>query len=311
MYPDAPRTVTDIPMGCILYIFSHLHSSPPVAQSAAHLCRYLEKTPQTGRVTAEGRVLETRTRLLSAISATTLVLALIVAFAHPALAQIPGVDETVDSVKDTVDDTADTAGDTAGGVGDTVGDTVDDAGETVGDAVDGVGDTVGDTVGGDTGAALDDAIDGVGGTIKDTADDAGGTAGGTVGSVEDAVKGSEAENGTEGNPGTSDPSNPDGSNPSGENGANGDRAGSSDEAGGGSEGGFDSRSEPVSGTLTSPDSLREFAELIIEQAARFAFPLALAIAVAIFLAIQARIDSRDPKLAMALVEPLDDHLSFS
>jgi hypothetical protein len=56
--------------------------------------------------------------------------------------------------------------------------------------------------------------------------------------------------------------------------------------------------------------LERIGDAALEAARRLAFPLALALIVAAFLAIQGRFDSRDPKLALAPVDAEQGHLSF-
>jgi hypothetical protein len=50
-------------------------------------------------------------------------------------------------------------------------------------------------------------------------------------------------------------------------------------------------------TAATPTIARQAAEEVARAAAAYSFPLAIALMVAVFLAVQGRIDARDPKLA--------------
>jgi hypothetical protein len=69
------------------------------------------------------------------------------------------------------------------------------------------------------------------------------------------------------------------------------------------------RRSPAAGGLTR--KLSELSKAAVRTANRFSFPLGLAILVIAFLAIQGRIDRRDPKLRLAPVDSKHDLLSFS
>ena len=64
-------------------------------------------------------------------------------------------------------------------------------------------------------------------------------------------------------------------------------------------------------TTAEPGALDRVAEIVREAAKQLAFPLALTLIVAGFLALQGRLDRRDPKLALAPVDSEQDFLSFS
>jgi hypothetical protein len=57
--------------------------------------------------------------------------------------------------------------------------------------------------------------------------------------------------------------------------------------------------------------LSELSKAAVKTANRFSFPLILAILVVAFLAIQGRIDRRDPKLRLAPVDSKHDLIPFS
>lgn len=62
---------------------------------------------------------------------------------------------------------------------------------------------------------------------------------------------------------------------------------------------------------TGPSPLDRLADIAREATKQLAFPLALTLIVAGFLAIQGRLDRRDPKLVLAPVDSEQDFLSFS
>lgn len=251
------------------------------------------------------------------ISVFAVLMAIGLVGASPAQAQlnVPSVDDALDQVGgDVVDDVSDTPGE----VGDTVNDTIDDVTGDAGDVVDDAGETVGGAVGGDAGETVTDTTEGVSDSVTAGGDKAGDTAGGVVGSIEEGVDGitggSEGSGGTEGSEGTT-------SGGPGTRGTAGsptvvESSGPATAEGGGvaddsSPIGTASEASKELANTTSTGALSGVAGALVDSARRFAFPLLLSLAVAVFLALQNRWDHKDPKLARALVDRSDDFLSFS
>jgi hypothetical protein len=215
---------------------------------------------------------------------------------------IDEVEDAVDAVDDAADDVVDVVDDTVDEVVDAVDDTVDDVVDVVDDAADGVVDTVEDTV---------DAIDG-------SDDDP------TVPPDEDGGGG---RNGDPGEPRTEASGTP----PAGASSAPQARSGEATPAGR-PEGDPDAgaRDEPVAAPtdpsedgggvlaaapspIETPAARAAVLGVLVETdrgpfgfdnaVGGLAFPVALALAVGIFLLVQGRLDRRAPKLALAPVEP--------
>jgi hypothetical protein len=247
------------------------------------------------------------------------------------------VGDTVGEVGDTVGEVGDTVGDTGGQVGDTVGDTGGQVGDTVGDT----GGQVGDTIGGPGGDIVGDASEDVGNTVKDTTGKVGDTIADTGGEVEDTVGevGGDTGGAVGRLGGATDGTADDlvgGNVPGVGNAGEGPRFGAvspgfaknffSDATGIGSQrapslgGPFGAADAlDLSGTelvgsasdVAAPVGFEEFVQEALEAARQFAFPLVLTLLVGAYLMLQSRVDKRDPKLAMASVDPEEDLLSFS
>jgi hypothetical protein len=173
--------------------------------------------------------------------------------------------------------------------------------------------------------AVQDTVDQTTTTVEDTA----ATVNKTVEPVTDAVKGVLGQVPDPPDPGVIDdptgilpdvlgstvtePSGPGATKPSGNGTATGPGGGNSRTAGGGGTGLPTFGRGPVIGPVAAPISSTPvvsmriprqglFGSLAIEPAI-LAFPLALALIVLLFVAVQNRIDRKDPKLALAPVEP--------
>jgi hypothetical protein len=255
--------------------------------------------------------------LRRSLSVFAMLLTIAVLSTPPARAQlnVPSVDDALDQVGGNASgDITDTPGE----IGDAVNDTVDDVTGDAGDAVEDAGDTVGGTVGGDAGETVTDTTDGTSDTITGGGDKAGDTAGGVVGSIEEGVDGV-----TGGNEGPGDTESPEGSTggDTGPKGTSGsptvvessgpasieDGTGADDSGSAGTSPGVTSELSNTADT----GAVTGVAGALVDSARRFAFPLLLSLAVAVFLALQNRWDHKDPKLARALVDRSDDFLSFS
>lgn len=253
-------------------------------------------------------------RLLSVFA---MLLAIGIVSASPAQAQlnVPSVDDALDQVGgDAVGDVTDAPGE----VGDTVNDAIDDITEEAGDAIEDTGETVGGAVGGDAGQTITDTTGGASDSVTANGDKAGDTAGGVVGSIEDGVDGVTGGSDSPGQ--TEDPEGTTG----GGLGTHG-TAGSPTvvESSGPASAGDGSSADDSSSIGTPPNDSKDLvntsetgalsgvAGALVDSARRFAFPLLLSLAVAVFLALQNRWDHKDPKLARALIDRSDDFLSFS
>ena len=72
----------------------------------------------------------------------------------------------------------------------------------------------------------------------------------------------------------------------------------------------DTLAQPRPVAVDPPGTLARVVDAVAESGRRLAFPMALGVAVAMFLLVQGRIDRRDPKLALAPVDSRHDVLSF-
>jgi hypothetical protein len=213
--------------------------------------------------------------------------------AGPASAQIPNpigeitedVDTVVTEVGDGVAEIAEEAtADVGGIVGGDLGQTTEDVGAAAGDIVRDTTKEAGNFVS-DTGAALDEAVEGVVGGSEEPGAGTGGT---------DVSAGG-----------------------SGGNGRISDRRSDNDLSVG--------RGSPALDTVLAPDtnpapgfvsdaenvgSSDGSERTILDALEGITFPLALIAIAAAFLAIQGRIDRKDPKLTLALLDPDDEMLSF-
>lgn len=251
-------------------------------------------------------------------------------FAAPGASALP-IDGPLDTVDDVADDVTGSAQDVVDGAGDTVGDAVEGAGSAVDDAVDNATNQVDEATGGNVGQVVDDVVPSTD-DVKDAVGDVAETVGNTVDSVtggngtgkdlKGAVDG--LLGGQSGQPGSRSPHdgqtdgfsagggslsttgrNRDGSgstNTSSSTTSIGSQSGSFDPITGGVvEGSSDGSTQP--GTEVRSGGIAEqVGRALTEAARRFAFPLILALALGSFLALQHRLDSRDPKLATAPLE---------
>jgi hypothetical protein len=252
------------------------------------------------------------------------------AYAQLDAVQIPGVSDVTDTVKDTTG---------------TVGGAVKDTGGTVGDTVTDTGGTVGDTVGGDVGDTVKDTTGTVGGAVKDTSGTVGGAVKDTSGTVGGAVQdtGDRVDN-TSG--AVKDAADSVAKTVSGTGGIAGESKSGSKQRGGKNSLtsavddplaklkalGAKIKNESLDRTrtdialpgtgatarlfeeATTTGGFPSFADLVGtagEAAVKFAFPLALTMMVLVFIIVQGKVDSRDPKLAMAAIDSEDDLLSFA
>ena len=194
------------------------------------------------------------------------------------------VDEAQDKVNDTVDDTTDAVDDATGGASEPATDLVD---ETVGQANE----------------ATDDVRDKVRDTTKPVVD-----------TVQDTIR---QQLGTDdpasGRAGADDPQVADPRTDDRFRSGSGTRTTAgvlSDSLRRGSE-----RSSDIGSTGTTtpvqPSFFQRFVERASELATALAFPIALLLLVAAFLAIQSRMDRSDPKLALALLDQDQEFVSFN
>ena len=228
----------------------------------------------------------------------------------PPPTSIPGDDLTdpIEDVTDAVDDAVDTVEDT---VEEVTPQPVEDVTDPVVDAVE---DTVEDVE--DVTDPVVDAVEGVAEPVEGVVDTVTDTVTGTVGdgspSAGDPVGGGAGF----GQGGDSRPGRPTAG--SGVTGAGGPAGG---DAGDGSEadplGGTGSHVTsfevgPAGASTQGADSgvLENIATTITEIARRLAFPLALALVVLAFLGVQGQLDRKDPKLALAPVDSLQEYMSF-
>jgi hypothetical protein len=234
------------------------------------------------------------------------------AYAQLDAVQIPDASDVTDTVNDTVKDTTGT-----------VGDTVTDTGGTVGDTVGGdVGDTVKDTSG-TVGGAVKDTSGTVGGAVQDTGDKVDNTSGAVKDAADSVTK---TVNGTGGIVGGSNTSSKQ------RGGKNSLTSAVDDPLAKLKALGAKVKNESLDRTrtdialpgtsatarlfeeATTTGGFPSFADLVGtagEAAVKFAFPLALTMMVLVFIIVQGRVDSRDPKLAMAAIDSEDDLLSFA
>ena len=212
----------------------------------------------------------------------------------PASAQVPEPGDLVEDVAGDVeaitggagDGVADAVEQVTGDVGDAVG---GDAGQTTKDLGSSAGDIVRDSTGtagdlvGDAGTAANDALDGlVGGSVQPLPDPGAPRVGNGDGRGRFQTDASTPPQFPQSVPGSGTDLAP---------------------AGG----------APATGSTTSDDSIGTtdgFGSTILESLGGITFPLALIAIVAAFLAIQGRIDSADPKLSIAILDPEDETLSF-
>jgi hypothetical protein len=214
---------------------------------------------------------------------------------------IDDVVDTVDGAVDTVEDTVEDVTEPVEDVTDPVVDTVEDAVEDVEEVTDPVLDTVEDVA-----EPVEDAVDTITGTVTGTVGDGSPSAGDPVGGGAGFGHGRDSRPGrpTAGSTG-------------------GVRAGgpAGGDVGNGSEaeglGGTDSdvsalEVDPARASTpeADPSLLEDVANTITEIATRLAFPLALALVVLAFLGVQGRLDQKDPKLALAPVDSLQEYMSF-
>lgn len=233
-------------------------------------------------------------RLASVASGAMAVCAFLAVSMAPAFAQVPEPGDLVEEV----------AGD--------VGAITDGAGDGVADAVEQVTGDVGDAVGGDAGQTTKDLGSSAGDIVRESTGTAGDLVGDTGSAVDDAL---------DGLVGGSVQPLPNAGKP---NVGNGDGRGRFEtgssisprlpESG---APGFGTDLATVGGAQaagsTSDDSIGTddgVGSTILESLGGITFPLALVAIVAAFLAIQGRIDSADPKLSIAILDPEDETLSF-
>lgn len=232
------------------------------------------------------------------------------------------VNDAQDTVKDTAGNVQNQVDNTVGGVKDTVDDAVEGVKDTVDNTVDGVKDTVDkvqdqvdnvqDKVDDPTGGAIDDTVDDTQKKIDDTVDRGDDVLGDVIGKdpagpvgPPDPPKPPDQKDGPGGgNVGVGIGSNAQDSGPGSGNSA-GERDGI-DLFGAPSLAAAETGAQEAG--ASSSDEADGLVESAVEAARRFAFPLALTLLVAAFLAIQNRIDSRDPKFALAAAD--DEFLAF-
>jgi gas vesicle protein len=201
------------------------------------------------------------------------------------------VEDAAESAEDTAEEAVDEAAEVAEDAGNAVNEKVTEVVETVEDTVDKTVDTVEDTVD-DSVDLVEDAVD----TGDDTVDAADPVAppppGGSDPGSQDPPRGSPPDtDGLVGRPEGPDPSGP---------------TLEFDLVAGASAAGTVS---VVDASTTSPfDPFGPFAGSLPEVARRLAFPLVLLALVVAFVAVQNRLDRKDPKLALAATTP--DVLSF-
>lgn len=224
---------------------------------------------------------------LRAIAAVMmLTLCLLVLAARPARADCDVLDPTC--VGETVDDTTDEVVETVDEVVETVDDTVEEVVGTVEEAADEVVETVEETV-----AAVTDTVDE---TIDPIAPIPGVPDVPETPGVDDPPTGEDPNPGVDSSVVRPDP-----------RGGSGPLAGAGPLAGSGPLGPAGFVGDAI---LTSPQGLLgPFAGPAADLAKRLAFPLALIVLVFAFVAVQNRLDRKDPKLALAATAP--DVLSFA
>lgn len=225
----------------------------------------------------------------------------------------PSIGETVGEVTDTVENTTGT-----------VGKKVSETGAKAGDAVTDTGATVGDTVGGSTGTTVKETTSTAGSAVKDTSAKAGSTFDGTTKELSDGAKEvtrlldealGGAGIGTEGSS-TNDP-------PLGKRDTNlvpTTFPTVLDRLRGVSGVPLSLRSaherDVSTARATSPaaarggSTLADIVRRALEAVEKFAFPLSLTLLVLAYLSAQGWFDRRDPKLALAAVDPDADLLRF-
>lgn len=280
------------------------------------------------KVTHQRHNAEPRQRLAGAF---ILALVLSLVLAPAASAAVGVVESTTDVIKDTTETVSAPAKDPGQAVKETtnkVGDTTTETGNTVGETVTDTGGKVGDSADGPVGGAVKDTTEKIGSTVKDgtkttgdTVTSVGGTAGGTVSKVYndtlDTTVGLIGGDGGKKKKGKTTKASGKITNKNDENVSVAAFAASREAF---PLAGAEARYiEPVAkapaletaSTFLDARTPQQLLEAAIEAAKRFAFPLALTILVVAFLLIQNRIDSKDPKLAMASVDLEEDLLSFS
>lgn len=245
-----------------------------------------------------------RTSATTALAIGVLTLSVLL-LAAPAQAQ-PSIGEATKQVTDTVETTTGT-----------VGKTVTDTGAKVGDTVTDTGAKVGDSVGGDTGAAVKDSSGKVGSAVKDTSAAVGSTIDETTKELTDGAeevarvidktlddagvdlddkgtvsgtKGTTGSNHTAGNfPRVPDRLEEPAVAPFLLTSARGSGA------------------SAVAPTVSDGSAVADAVRRALEALEKIAFPLALTLLVLAYLGAQGWFDRRDPKLALAAVDP-DAHL---
>jgi hypothetical protein len=219
------------------------------------------------------------------------------------------VEDAVDAVDDAADDVVDVVDDTVDEVLDAVDDTVDDVVDVVDDVLDVVDDVVDEVV--DT---VEDTVDSIDGSDDDPTvppgEDGGGGRNGDPGELRTEAAGAPpagASSAPQARAGEATPAgrpegDPDGGAPDETVAAPTDPS----EDGGGV---LAAASSPIEAPAARAAVLGVLAETdrgpfgFDNAVGGLAFPLALAVAVGIFLLLQGRIDRRSPKLALAPVEP--------
>lgn len=294
------------------------------------------------KVTHQRHNAEPRQRLAGAF---ILALVLSLVLAPAASAAVGVVESTADVIKDTTEAVKDTTnvvapakdsgqakdpGQTVKDTSNKVGETATDTGGKVGDTATNTGGKVGDAVGGPVGGAVKDTTDKVGSTVKDgtkTTGDAITKAGESTGTAVSKVYNDTMDTtaGLIGGDGgkkkkgktTKASGKITNGNKNDENVSVAAFAASREAFPlAGAEARYIKPVAEVPALETASRFLdartpQQFFEAAVEAAKRFAFPLALTILVVAFLLIQNKIDSKDPKLAMASVDLEEDLLSFS
>lgn len=312
LYPDAPMTLAVRPIaGCLytmsVYLFTEITSS------------YLVK--ETGP-SADINHMNSPARSRTRTAASTFVLIFVVALwlAPAAHAQIAGVGDAVSGV---VGGGTDPGSGIVGGVtdplvgGGTNSGAADDGSGDPGNSnpgpLDGVTDTVGQVVDHTTQTAHD--------TVTEVDNTVGNVGGGTVGETVDTVTGAvERTAGLSGHSGA----------------RSNDRDGRQKDARTASSSGGSTSAEvlgreftsamqadaqrikdmqmtsaQVSATDSNESVISQIGKIVAEAAQQAVFPVLLVLMVLVFLTVQNRIDSRDPKLALAPVDSEHDLLSFT
>lgn len=274
--------------------------------------------------------------------AAALVLLLLSAPASAQVPSLPPVDDVVGGVTGGTGGSGGTVGDTGGKVSDPVtdtggkvGDTITDTGGKIGDTITDTGGKVGDTVGGQLGGTVKDTSGKVGDAVKEVTGSVGGAVKDTSGQVGNAVGGTADSvlGDGEGRKGDKDHGSKKEGKKERKSGDGKKKSASDDRTTQGAidfgEGafGFGTRTPSISlgevGGITAPsgEQVAAFApqpldfgaltEAAVEAVKRFAFPILLSFLVAAFMLVQDRVDRRDPKLALAAVDPEQDWLSFA